>query len=464
MVDHHAVPAGAEPGTTPPEGAERSTARLSVEGARFDLPVVHSTLGPEGILISDLKDAGFVTVDPGFLTTAQCESKITYIDGEASILRYRGYPIEQLAANSSFLEVAYLLIYGELPTPDQLDSFVTRVNRHTLVHEDFRTFLGTFPRNAHPMAVLAAAIDALSVFYPESRSIEDPAAVDLATVLILAKVRTIVSYIHRRRRNEPLLYPDYARGYIDDFLRMSFAHPYESYESDPLHVEALDRLLILQADHEQNCSTSIVRIVGSANATLYASISAGVNALSGPLHGGANEAVLRMLEEIRGSGKPVREFVEECKRTKRKLAGFGHRVYRTYDPRAAIAKQYAERVLAAQPAGTTGDGEQGGDGRGASARGDLFDIAQELEDIALHDQYFIDRSLWPNIDFYTGIVYRAIGFQPEMFTTLFALGRIPGWIAHWREMHADPMTKIGRPRQVYSGPAERPYVPAEERG
>ena len=423
--------------------------QLVVHGKAKDLPVVAATEGNDGVVVSTLlRDTGLVTVDPGFMNTASCESKITYIDGDAGILRYRGYPIDQLAEKASFLEVAYLLINGELPTPAELDSFEERVNRHTLVHEDFRTFMGTFPRGAHPMAVMSSASNALSTFYPESLDPYDPATVERATVLILAKTRTITSYVHRTSKGEPLLYPDYSRGYVEDFLRMTFAVPYQQYEPDPVLVEALNKLLILHADHEQNCSTSTVRIVGSSHANLYASVAAGINALSGPLHGGANEAVLAMLADIQSNGGDATDFMTRVKNKEQgvRLMGFGHRVYKNYDPRAAIVKESAHAVLTA-----LGEADE------------LLDIAMTLEEIALKDDYFISRKLYPNVDFYTGLIYKAMGFDQSMFTPLFALGRMPGWIAQWREMMQDPQTKIGRPRQVYTGEAERPYVPVEAR-
>jgi citrate synthase len=423
--------------------------QLVVNGTSHDLPVVRATEGNDGVVVSSLlRDTGLVTVDPGFMNTASCESQITYIDGDAGILRYRGYPIDQLAEKSSFLEVAYLLFNGELPTADQLDAFVERVNRHTFVHENFRTFMGTFPSGAHPMAVMSSAINALATFYPESLDPFDPETVELATVLILAKTRTITSYLHRTSRGEPLLYPDYSRGYIEDFLRMTFAVPYQQYDVDPTVVRALDKLLILHADHEQNCSTSTVRIVGSSHANLYASVAAGINALSGPLHGGANEAVLKMLAEIQANGGDATEFMRRVKNKEQgvRLMGFGHRVYKNYDPRAAIVKESADAVLAA-----------------LGKDNELLDIARTLEEIALSDEYFISRKLYPNVDFYTGLIYKAMGFDERMFTPLFALGRMPGWIAQWREMMTDPTTKIGRPRQVYSGSPERTFVPVEDR-
>ena len=410
-----------------------ATANLSVESKDFTLPVVEATAGADGIVVSTLRNDGWVTLDPGFLTTAQCESKITYIDGKNSILRYRGYPIEQLCEQSDFLEVAWLLRHGELPNREQYDRFISDINHRTMVGEDFRTFMGSFPRTAHPMSVMASAVNALATFYPDTTDIN-------------------VSYIFRRRRDEPMLYPDYSRGYVDDFLRMCFAVPYEPFDSDPLYVHALGRLLIIHADHEQNCSTSVVRIAGSAHANLYSAVAAGVNALSGPLHGGANEAVLRQLKAIRDSGKSVAEFVRDAKENGQKISGLGHRVYKSYDPRAAIARKYLEKIMEREDTQKLPSDERA-----------LFAVATELEDIALNDEYFVSRNLYPNVDFYTGLIYRAIGFDPAMFTTLFALGRIPGWIAQYREMLADPNTKIGRPRQVYTGPVERDFVPMDER-
>ncbi|WP_066464071.1 citrate synthase [Sanguibacter suarezii] len=423
---------------------QQAAVTLTVGDHSQNLPVVPATEGNDGIVVSSLlKETGMVTVDPGFMNTASCESQITYIDGDAGILRYRGYPISELAEKSTFLEVAYLLIHGELPSQSEHDAFVDRVNRHTLVHEDFRTFMGTFPRNGHPMAVMASAVNALSTFYPEALDPFNDDTIELATVLLLAKARTITSYLHRRRVGEPLLYPDYSRGYVDDFLRMTFAVPYMQYDSDPTVVDALDKLLILHADHEQNCSTSTVRIVGSSHANVFASVAAGINALSGPLHGGANESVLKMLQTIQTSDLTVEEFMTKVKNKEDgvRLMGFGHRVYKNYDPRAEIVKKSADAVLS-----TLGK------------RDELLDIALQLEEIALNDEYFIERKLYPNVDFYTGLIYKAMGFDPAMFTPLFALGRMPGWIAQWREMMKDPQTKIGRPRQIYTGATERGYV------
>lgn len=423
--------------------------QLTVDDQTQDLEVVPATDGASGFGVSGLlSSTGLVTLDPGFMNTANCQSAITYIDGDEGILRYRGYPIDQLAEQSSFLEVAYLLIHGELPSEGELDAFVTRVNRHTFVHEDFRTFMGTFPRNGHPMSIMASAINALSTFYPESLDPFDDEAVELATVLLLAKTRTITSYLHRTAVGEPLLYPDYSRGYVDDFLRMTFAIPYQQYDSNPVVVDALDKLLILHADHEQNCSTATVRAVGSSHANIYASVAAGINALSGPLHGGANESVVDMLTEIMSSGGDPDSFMTKVKNKEdgARLMGFGHRVYKNYDPRAAIVKKSAHAVLEA-----------------LGVQDQMLDIAMRLEEIALQDEYFIERKLYPNVDFYTGIIYKAMGFDPKMFTPLFALGRMPGWIAQWREMIKDPQSKIARPRQVYTGATERAFVLVSDR-
>ena len=427
-------------------------AHLHVEADEFKLPVVKATAGPDGIVMSSLRNNNWVSLDPGFLTTAQCESRITYIDGEHSILRYRGYPIEQLCEQSDFLEVSWLLRNGELPTKAEYNRFVEDINHHTMVGEDLRTFMGSFPPGAQPMSVMASAINALAAFNPDTTDISDPEQLDEAAMIIMAKARTVVSYILRRRRDEPMLYPDYARGYVDDFIRMCFAVPYERFESDPLYVHAFGRLLIIHADHEQNCSTSVVRIAGSAHANMYSAVAAGVNALSGPRHGGANEAVLRQLMAIRDSGMSVKQFVEKAKVEGSRISGLGHRVYKSYDPRAAIAKHYLEKIMENKATLKLLPGDE-----------QLFDVALQLEDIALNDDYFVSRNLYPNVDFYTGLIYRAIGFGPSMFTPLFALGRIPGWIAQYREMLADPMTKIGRPRQVYTGAVLRDYVPIDER-
>jgi citrate synthase len=419
------------------------------EGKALDLPVLPVTEGAPGANIGKLLGTtGLVTYDSGFANTAACSSAITYIDGDAGILRYRGYSIEELAEKSTFAEVSYLLIYGHLPTTAELTEFNKRINKHTLLHEDLRRFFDGFPRDAHPMPVLSSAVSALSTFYQDSLDPFDADQVDLSITRLLAKVPTIAAYAYKKSIGQPFLYPDNSLGLVEDFLRLTFGVPAEPYEADPAVVKALDLLLILHADHEQNCSTSTVRLVGSSNANLFASVSAGINALFGPLHGGANQAVLEMLEQIKAEGGDVRRFVERVKNKEDgvKLMGFGHRVYKNYDPRAAIIKKTADEVLSA-----------------LGKRDDLLDIAMELEGVALSDEFFISRKLYPNVDFYTGLLYRAMGFPTKMFTVLFALGRLPGWIAQWHEMINDPDTKIGRPRQLYTGPAQRPYVPVEAR-
>jgi citrate synthase len=406
--------------------------------------VTRATEGNDGVALGKmLAETGYTTYDPGFVNTAACSSAITYIDGDAGILRYRGYPIEQLAEKSTFAEVSHLLIHGELPNATELDTFTGRIQRHTLLHEDLKRFFDGFPRDAHPMPVLSSAVSALSTFYQDSLDPFDQEQVELSTVRLLAKLPTIAAYAYKKSVGQPFLYPDNSLSLTENFLRMTFGLPAEPYELDPELVKTLDMLLILHADHEQNCSTSTVRMVGSSNANLFASVSAGINALFGPLHGGANAAVLDMLESIRAEGGNVSDFVRRVKNKAPgvKLMGFGHRVYKNYDPRAAIVGKAAEGVLR----------KLGGDDQ-------LLHIAQALEHAALTDDYFVERKLYPNVDFYTGLIYRAMGFPPRMFTVMFALGRLPGWIAHWREMISDPETKIGRPRQVYTGATERSYV------
>jgi len=424
-------------------------ARLTVDGSMRELPLERAAIGNDGVSVSTLlRDTGLVTVDPGFMNTASCESSITYIDGDNGILRYRGYPIEQLAENSTFLEVAYLLIHGALPTEDQLTALNNRVSRHMHVHEGIKSFLNAFPRDAHPMAVLSGAISALSTFYPESVG-RSPEEIELATVLLLAKTATVIAYLQRRASGGDLIEPRRGGHYVDEFMRIAFSPESGDIEIDPLVRRAVDVLLILHADHEQNCSTSTVRIVGSSHANIYASVAAGVGALSGPLHGGANEAALRMFDQIKESGDTIEQFVAKVKDKAEgaRLMGFGHRVYKSYDPRGAVVKGLADELLT----------QLGGSD-------ETFQMAQRLEEIALSDEYFIERKLYPNVDFYTGLLYSAIGFPTPMFTPLFALGRMPGWIAHYREMLHDPRTKIGRPRQIYTGEVERDYVPLADRG
>jgi citrate synthase len=423
--------------------------RLTFNGKELPLPEREAVEGPAGLEIGRLlADTGHVTLDPGFTNTASCTSEITYIDGDAGILRYRGYPIEQLAEQSSFLETSYLLIHGVLPTPTQLDDFIDQVKRHTLLHEEMRRFFDGFPRDAHPMAVLSSAVSALSTFYQDSLNPFDQEHVEMSTVRLLAKVPTIASYAYKKAIGQPMLYPDNSLGYVENFLRMTFGVPATPYEVEPVFARVLDMLFVLHADHEQNCSTSTVRLVGSSQTNLFASVSAGVNALFGPLHGGANQAVLEMLQRIHNEGGDVGAFVQRVKARDEgvKLMGFGHRVYKHYDPRAAIVKRAAQEVL------------------GRMARPDpLLDLALKLEEIALADDFFVSRKLYPNVDFYTGLIYKAMGFPTTMFTVLFALGRLPGWIAQWREMISDPETKIGRPRQVYTGAPMRDYVPMADR-
>ena len=421
-----------------------SDVTLQYPGGELPLAEVPATVGNSGLDVSQfLKATDHVTLDHGFMNTASCESAVTYIDGDAGILRYRGYPIEQLAEKSSFLEVSYLLIYGELPTAEQLTEFDSSIRSHTMLQESLRSFFDGFPRDAHPMPVLSSAVSALSTFYQDSLDPFDKEQVEISTIRLLAKVPTIAAYAYKKSVGQPMLYPDNSLGLTENFLRMTFGVPAEDYIANPAVVRALDLLFILHGDHEQNCSTSTVRMVGSSHANMFASVSAGVNALFGPLHGGANQAVLDMLENIHAAGGGVNTFIRQVKDREDgvKLMGFGHRVYKNYDPRATIIKKAADEVLEA-----------------LNVSDPLLDIARRLEEVALNDEFFIERKLYPNVDFYTGIIYKAMGFPPHMFTVLFALGRLPGWIAQWREMIEDPDTKIGRPRQVYIGAPERNYI------
>ena len=414
---------------------------ISYKDKTAEFPVVSSSVGSDAMDISKLHSTlGLHTFDQGFVNTASTKSGITFIDGDAGILRYRGYPIEQLAAKKSFLDVSYLLIYGELPDKSQLDAFDQSIRRHTLIHEDLKRFFDAFPQNAHPMSVLASGVSALSTFYQDSLDPHDPEQVELSTRRLLAKLPVLAAYAHKKSLGQALLYPDNSLSMVENFLRLNFGTQAEDYIQNPIVTKALDVLLILHADHEQNCSTSAVRLVGSAQANLFASVSAGINALFGPLHGGANEAVLDMLIEIRESGESVQKFVERVKNKEDgiRLMGFGHRIYKNFDPRATIVKATADRVLA-----------------DLGISDPLLDIAKELEATALADPYFAERKLYPNVDFYTGVIYKAMGFPPRMFTPLFALGRLPGWISHWREMMQDPSNRIGRPQQVYLGEGER---------
>ena len=426
-----------------------SQAKLVHPNGELLLGEVPATVGASGYDVSALlKETGHITLDHGFMNTASCESAITYIDGDKGILRYRGYPIEQLAEQSTFLETSFLLIYGHLPSAGELSKFTEDISMHTMVHEDLRRFFDGFPRDAHPMPVLSSAVSALSTFYQDSLDPFDARQVEISTIRLMAKIPTLAAYAYKKTIGQPSRYPDNSLDYVSNFMNMTFGVPAEPYEVNPAIVKALDMLFILHADHEQNCSTSTVRMVGSSHANLFASVSAGINALFGPLHGGANQAVLEMLEEIQSSGDTVQQFIQRVKNREEgvKLMGFGHRVYKSYDPRAAIVRKHAHDILAM-----------------LGVQDPLFDIARELEDAALNDEFFIERKLYPNVDFYTGLIYRAIGFPTRMFTVLFAIGRVPGWIAQWQEMITDPDTKIGRPRQVYIGEAERGYVDLAKR-
>ncbi|ERM81391.1 type II citrate synthase [Rhodonellum psychrophilum GCM71 = DSM 17998] len=424
-------------------------AKLSYGGKEFELPVVEGTENEKAINIAKLRaDTGLITLDPGYKNTGATKSAITFLDGELGILRYRGYRIEDLAEKSTFLEVAYLLIYGELPTQSEYEKFSREITTHTLVHEDIKKILDGFPSNAHPMGVLSSMICSLTAFYPDSldpnRSKDE---VDLSIIRLIAKMPTFAAWAYKNEVGHPVNYPDNSLDYCSNFMKMMFALPAERYDVDPIVASALDKLLILHADHEQNCSTSTVRIVGSSQASLYASISAGINALWGPLHGGANQSVIEMLEAIKADGGDSKKYLAKAKDKDDpfRLMGFGHRVYKNFDPRAKIIKKAADDVLAK-----------------LGVKDPILEIAKELEHAALNDQYFIDRQLYPNVDFYSGIIYRALGIPTDMFTVMFALGRLPGWIAQWKEMRENN-EPIGRPRQVYTGANERDYVTMNKR-
>ena len=424
-----------------------NTARLEVNEKSIDLPLVMGSESEIGIDISKLRSqTKAITLDPGFVNTGSCESGITYLDGENGILRYRGYPIEQLAEKSNFLEVSYLLIYGELPTNLQLNDFEYNVKQHTLLHEDVRHIYQAFPKDAHPMAILSSIVCALSTFYPDF-SATDSEAVDLAIWRLMGKLPTIAAWSYKKNIGQPFVYPINEFTYTKNFLNMLFGVPTTNYEVPEEFVKALNVLFILHADHEQNCSTSTVRLVGSSEANLFASISTGIAALWGPLHGGANQAVLEMLKQIHNDGGDVQKFVKlaKDKGSGFRLMGFGHRVYKNFDPRATILKGYCDKIL--DLLGTPDP---------------LLDIAKKIEEAALTDEYFIERNLYPNVDFYSGIIYKALGFPTDMFTVLFSLGRLPGWIAHWLEMR-NGISKIGRPRQIYTGQTERNYVSLSQR-
>lgn len=424
----------------------QETAEIKLENKVFQLPVITGTEGEKAIDISTLRDqTGYITLDTGFKNTGSTQSSITFLDGENGILRYRGYPIEQLAEKSSFLEVSYLLIYGELPNSSQLADFISGVTHHTLIHEDMKKFYEGFPSKAHPMGVLASMIAAMSTFYPDVYKTEGD--VDLTIQRLMAKCATVAAWSYKKSIGHPVMYPQNRLSYCANFLHMMFAQPTDEYHVNPKVADALDKLLILHADHEQNCSTSTVRVAGSSQANLYASISSGVSALWGPLHGGANQAVIEMLQTIRKEGGNIGEWVAKAKDKSSgfRLMGFGHRVYKNFDPRAKIIKKACDDVL-----------------KELGIKDPLLDIAKQLEEVALTDNYFIDKKLYPNVDFYSGILYRAIGIPTDMFTVMFAIGRMPGWIAQWKEMR-EGKEPIARPRQIYTGNVTREYVMVDKR-
>lgn len=420
-----------------------NTAEITLDGKTFSFPVITGTEGEKAIDITKLRDeTGYITLDTGYKNTGATKSAITFLDGELGVLKYRGYPIEQLAEKSTFIEVAFLLIYGELPTIKQLDAFSYEMSRHTLIHEDMKKFFDGYPSKAHPMGQLVSLVCSLSSFYPESLEPNPTKAdIDLTIMKLLAKMSTIVSWIHKKSLGHPLIYPQNKLDYVSNFLNMTLGYRTEEYIIDPVVVDAMNKLLILHADHEQNCSTSTVRIVGSSDANLYASVASGISALWGPLHGGANQAVIGMLEAIKADGGDADKWLAKAKDKNDpfRLMGFGHRVYKNFDPRATIIKEACDNVL-----------------NKLGVNDPILDIAKKLEQAALSDPYFIERKLYPNVDFYSGIIYRAIGFPTEMFTVLFALGRLPGWIAQWKEMHENK-EPIGRPRQIYTGKTARDY-------
>ena len=424
-------------------------AKISFKEKDYEFPVIKGTENEQAIDIGKLRgETGLITLDPGFKNTGSTQSAITFLDGEKGILRYRGYEIEDLAAKSNFLEVSYLLIYGDLPTPKEFENFSREITLHTLVHEDIKKILDGFPSVAHPMGVLSSLICSLTAFYPKSikpnRTEEET---NLSIIRLLAKMPTFVAWAYKNKMGHPVNYPDNSLDYSGNFMKMMFSLPAEKYEVDPVITQALDKLLILHADHEQNCSTSTVRMVGSSQASIYAAISAGINALWGPLHGGANQSVIEMLEAIKEDGGDSKKYIAKAKDKKDgfRLMGFGHRVYKNFDPRAKIIKKAADDIL-----GKLGVNDP------------VLDIAKELEEAALNDQYFVDRKLYPNVDFYSGIIYRALGIPTDMFTVMFALGRLPGWIAQWQEMKVNK-EPIGRPRQIYTGANKRDYVSIDER-
>ncbi len=435
--------------TTTAKPANATVGKLTLDGKEIELPVVVGTENEHGLDISSLlKQTGHITLDEGYMNTGSTTSAITYLDGDVGILRYRGYAIEEIAEHCDFVETSYLLIYGKLPTATELAQFRESIRRHTMIHEDMRSFYNGFPKDAHPMAILSSVVGALSTFYQDSLDPHDPRQVEISIHRLLAKLPTIAAYSYKKSFGQPFMYPRNELSYCQNFLRLMFGVPSEEYEPDPDFVEALNLLLIVHADHEQNCSTSTVRMVGSSNANLFASISAGICALWGPLHGGANEACVNMLQNIVADGGNVQKYVDMAKDKSAnfRLSGFGHRVYKNYDPRAKIIKRACDKLLAK-----------------LQLNDPLFEVAQKLEEVALKDPYFVERKLYPNVDFYSGIIYRAMGLPVQMFTVLFAIGRLPGWIAHWVEMHQSPTKRIGRPRQIYTGPTQRTLIPMDQR-
>jgi citrate synthase len=429
---------------------EQAFRLINPDGRELELPVHKGTTGPDVVDIGKLyREHGVFTYDPGFVATGSCKSDITFIDGEKGILMYRGYPVEQLAAHSNFIEVCYLLLYGELPTASQLEEFDTTIRTHTMLNEGMLNFFKGFRYNAHPMAMLSAVVGSMSAYYHDTTDVHNPEHRDIFAHRIVAKLPTIAAAAYKLSVGQPFMYPKNNLNYTENFLQMMFSVPAEPYDIDPIQAEALDLLFILHADHEQNCSTSTVRMAGSSGANPYSAIAAGISALWGPAHGGANEAVLRMLAQI-GDKSQIGKFIEKAKDKDDpfRLMGFGHRVYKNFDPRATIIREMAHKVLDALP---------------NNNETPLFELARELEEVALNDGYFKEKNLYPNVDFYSGIIYKALGIPTSMFTVMFALGRSVGWVSHWREMISDPKQKIARPRQLYIGAAERDYVPVEKR-
>jgi citrate synthase len=419
-----------------------SSAELNLNNQKIELPIIEGPENEKAIDITKLRSqTGFITLDPGYGNTGSCQSDITFIDGEKGILRYRGYPIEQLAGKASFTDVAHLLIWGKFPTPEEKTEYSKSLRKHANIHEDMKRFFDGFPLSSHPMATLSSMVTALSAFHPDANS-NDPDVLDDIILRILSKVKTIAAYSHRKYQGLPFIYPESNLKYVDNFLHMMFSDSQEDYHQDPVFADTMNLLLILHADHEQNCSTSTVRMVGSSRANLFATISAGIAALWGPLHGGANQAVIEMLEQIKNDGGDYKKYIRlaKDKNSSFKLMGFGHRVYKNYDPRASVIKEAAAKVLDA-----------------LNIDDPLLDIARNLERIALEDDYFVSKRLYPNVDFYSGIIYRAMGIPTNMFTVMFALGRLPGWLAHWREMILNPASRINRPRQIYTGASVRDY-------